>query len=186
MDWGRTPPLATTLRRRYHWRMVRTLGAVLMLVTLTTTARGEEPGASSSVAPVTAAGPPVVSVDTAQASCGAQGQSQAADADAEERAFSAELESFARRRVFTERLMAKREAEAFEQAALRQARAANLKRELTEREAAIVEREFDEAVALYLKKRELTRALSVAASRVAKPTPADSPSSPATTPTPSP
>jgi hypothetical protein len=164
--------------------MVRTLGVVLMLVTLTTTARGEEPVPPSSVAPVSAAGPPAAGVDTAQASCGAQAQSQAADA--EERAFSAELESFARRRVFTERLMAKREAEAFEQAALRQARAANLKRELTEREAAIVEREFDEAVALYLKKRELTRALSLAASRVAKPTPADSPSSPTPTPPPSP
>lgn len=164
--------------------MVRTLGAVLMLVTLTTTARGEESAPSSSLAPATAAGPPAASLDTAQASCGAQAQA----ADAEERAFSAELESFARRRVFTERLMAKREAEAFEQAALRQARAANLKRELTEREAAIVEREFDEAVALYLKKRELTRALSVAAARAAKPTPADSasdprtPSSPTTTP----
>jgi hypothetical protein len=168
--------------------MVRTLGAVLMLLTVTTTARGEEPGASSSVAPVTAAGPPAASVDTAQASCGAQAQA----ADAEERAFSAELESFARRRVFTEQLMAKREAEAFEQAALRQTRAANLKRELTEREAAIVQREFDEAVALYLKKRELTRALSVAASRAAKPTPAApanaprTPSSPTPPPAPSP
>ena len=126
--------------------MVRALGAILMLVTVTTTARGEEPR------------PP---------SCGEQAQAQApvADAAAEERAFSAELESFARRRVFTERLMAKREAEAFEQAALREARAAKLKRELTEREAAMAKREFDEAVALYLKKRELTRALSAAASR---------------------
>jgi hypothetical protein len=157
--------------------MVRALGAVLMLVTLTTTARGEEPRPSGSAAPVTAAGPPAASVDATQASCGAQ--APAADAAAEEQAFSAELESFARRRVFTERLMAKREAEAFEQAALRQTRAANLKRELTEREAAMVQREVDEAVALYLKKRELTRALSVAASH-AKPTPADSVSVPRT------
>jgi hypothetical protein len=134
--------------------MVRALGAVLMLVTLTTSARAEEPPVSS---------------------CGAP----AADVAAEEQAFSADLESFARRRMFTERLMAKREAEAFEQAALRQARAAELKRQLTEREAAKAEREFEEAVALYLKKRELTRALSAAASR-AKQAPADSASAPST------
>lgn len=73
--------------------------------------------------------------------------------------------------------MAKREAEAFERAALREARAAKLKRELTEREAAMAEREFDEAVALYLKKRELTLALSAAASH-ATPTPAHSAGAP--------
>jgi hypothetical protein len=153
--------------------MVRALGAILMMVTLTSTARGEEPRASSSAGPAAAPDRGTASVDTGKANCGAPA------ADAEERAFSAELESFARRRVFTERLMAKREAEAFEQAALRDARAAKLKRELTEREAAMAKQEFDQAVALYLKKRELTLALAAAASR-AKPTPADSASAPKT------
>lgn len=148
----------------------------MMVVTLTGMARGEEPAAASSAAPTTAAGPPAASVDTAKASCGAQVPDFDADVDAEERAFLAELESFARRRAFTEQLTAKREAEAFEKAALRQARAANLKRELTEREAAMVQREFDEAVALYLRKRALTLALSVAASRAK--TPSDSPPAP--------
>jgi hypothetical protein len=151
--------------------MVRALGAVLMMLTLTSTARGEEPRASSSAGPATTPDRGTASVDTGKANCAAPA------ADAEERAFWAELESFARRRIFTERLMAKREAEAFEQAALRDARAAKLKRELTEREAALAKREFDEAVALYLKKRELTLALSAAASR-AKPAPAADPKTP--------
>lgn len=159
--------------------MVRALGAVMMLMTLTATARGEEPRPSSSAAPGAATGLPGASVDTAKASC----EAEAADAVDEERAFSAELESVARRRAFTERLMAQREAEAFEQAALRQARAADLKRKLTEREAAMVGREFDEAVALYMKKRELTLALTIAASR-AKATPADSADAPTTPPSP--
>jgi acetyl-CoA carboxylase carboxyltransferase component len=71
--------------------------------------------------------------------------------------------------------MTKREDEAFERAALRQERAAKLKRELTDREAAMSEREFDDAIALYLKKRELTRALSIAASRAKAATPASTP-----------
>ena len=161
--------------------MVRVLGAVLTLVTVTSTAWGEAPRPSSSVSAATVAGPPTASVDTAQTSCATE--TPAADTAAEERAFSAELESYARRRVFTERLMAKREAEAFERAALRQTRAANLKRELTARETAIAQREFDEAVALYLKKRELTLALSAAASR-AKTAPVAPASAPTTSPSP--
>jgi hypothetical protein len=143
--------------------MVRALGAMLMLVTFTTAAHAEEP--------------PAASVEAGKSSCGAQ--AQVVDAAAEERAFSAELERFAQRRVFTERLMAKREAEAFERAAQREARAAALKRELTEREMAIAQRQFDEAVALYLKKRELTRSLTAAASRAkaaVPPAPAVAPS----------
>jgi adenine-specific DNA methylase len=98
----------------------------------------------------------------------------------EERAFSAELERFERLRAFTEQLIAKREAEAFEQATLRQARIAKLKRELTEREAAMSEREFDDALTLYLKKRELTRELAVRAKASAT----GSTSMPRTTPSP--
>ena len=98
----------------------------------------------------------------------------------EERAFSGELERFARLRAFTEQLIAKREAEAFEQATRRQARIAELTRELTEREAAMSEREFDEAVTLYLKKRELTRELAArtkAAAAGSASTPGATPSS---------
>jgi hypothetical protein len=138
--------------------MVRALGVALMLVTVTNTARGDEspcplsgalPATAEPVAPPSSAPPPT----------------------ADERAFSAELERFARLRAFTEQLVAKREADEFERATLRQARIAKLKREQTEREAAISERELDAAVALYLKKRELTRALAAAAAR-AKPVPA--------------
>lgn len=92
---------------------------------------------------------------------------------AEQRAFAADVERFTRLRSFTEQLMAKREADAFEQATLRQARIAKLQRELAEREAALSERQFTEAVALYLRKRELTRELAAAAERAkAAPLPA--------------
>jgi hypothetical protein len=135
--------------------MVRALGAVLLLVTVTTTARGEEstsPNAPPAPATLECAPP-----------------AHDPDALAEERAFSVELERFARLRAFTERLVAEREADAFERATLRQTRLAKLKRQLTEREAAMSEREFDDAVALHLKKRELTRALTSAAARAKLP-----------------
>lgn len=150
--------LVAACRKPYTESMVRALGAALLLVTVTNTARGDEPPRPLSAAP------PV----TAEPVCA---PTSATLPTAEERAFSAELERFARLRTFTEQLLAKREAEAFEQATLRQARIAKLKRELTEREAAMSEREFDAAVALYLKKRELTRELAAAAAR-AKPAPA--------------
>jgi hypothetical protein len=139
--------------------MVRALGVALLLVTVTNTARGDEP----SRPPLGA--PPV----TTEPACA---PANAALPTAEERAFSAELERFDRLRTFTEQLIAKREAEEFERATLRQSRIAKLKRELTEREVAMSEREFDAAVALYLKKRELTRELAAAAAR-AKPASAD-------------
>jgi hypothetical protein len=60
-------------------------------------------------------------------------------------------------------LVAQRTAQLFEQAIARQARAAQLQRELAERERARAEREFADAVALYLKKRELTRQRAAAA-----------------------
>lgn len=126
---------------------------MLVLVTATSTARGEEPAR-----PLTAG---VKSPAEATPPSPASATSPTAD----ERAFAAELERFARLRAFTEQLVAKREAQAFEQAALRQTRIAKLQRELTEREAAMSEREFDEAIALYLKKRELTRELAAAAAR---------------------
>jgi hypothetical protein len=135
--------------------MVRALGVALLLVTVTNTARGDEPSR-----PLLAASPA-----TTEPACT---PTSAALPTPEERAFSAELERFARLRAFTEQLIAKREAEEFERATLRQARIAKLKRELTEREVAMSEREFDAAVALYLKKRELTRELAAAAAH-AKP-----------------
>lgn len=128
---------------------------MLVLVTTTSTARGEEP-----------ARPPTAGVKS-PAEATPPSPASAASPTADERAFAAELERFARLRAFTEQLVAKREAQAFEQATLRQTRIAKLQRELTEREAAMSEREFDEAVALYLKKRELTRELAAARAKTA-------------------
>jgi hypothetical protein len=146
--------------------MVRALGAAFMLMMVTTTARGDD-----------SPRPPSASPALAQAASAPPARAPASD---EERAFSAELERFARRRAFTEQLIAKREAEAFEQATLRQARIAKLTRELTEREAAMSEREFEDAVTLYLKKRELTRELAARTKAAA----AGSASSPRATPSP--
>jgi hypothetical protein len=153
--------------------MVRALGATLVLMTLATTALAEDAQSSSSTATGAASDPVAASVSAPQTSCG--GQVPVAVA-AEEQAFSAELEAFSKRRVFTERLMAQREAEAFERAARREARATTLKRELTQREAALAEREFEQAVTLYLEKRKLTLALSAAAAR-AKAAPSPTPPS---------
>jgi hypothetical protein len=128
--------------------MVRAMGAALLLLAVTGVAQAEE------------SGPLAVPTDGA----------------AEERAFAADVERFTRLRSFTEQLMAKREAEAFEQATLRQARIARLQRELAERETALSERQFTEAVALYLRKRELTRALAASAGRAkTAPLPGSSP-----------
>jgi len=149
--------------------MVRALGAALVLVTVASTARGQEPLRTPVAPPATSDCAPT----------------RAADAATEERAFSAELERFARLRAFTEQLVAKREADAFEQAALRQMRAAQLKRELTEREAALSERELDDAVALYLRKRELTNGLAAARAKAAAAGSVSAPSTPRS-PTPSP
>jgi crotonobetainyl-CoA:carnitine CoA-transferase CaiB-like acyl-CoA transferase len=153
-------------KKPYTVDMVRALGAALVLMMVTTTARGDD-----LPRPPSAAGPAAQPVNVTPAS---------ASASDEERAFSAELERFAQRRAFTEQLIAKREAEAFEQATLRQARIAKLTRELTEREAAMSEREFEEAVMLYLKKRELTRELAArtkAAATGSASTPGATPSS---------
>lgn len=131
--------------------MVRSLGAIAMAwgLLITTSAHGEQPGRKGLVEPSVAseascAGSTVASLGTSEA-------------DAEERAFAAELETFARRKAFTERLVAQRNAELFEQAIARQARAAKLRRELAERERVRSERELEDAVALYLRKRELVR-----------------------------
>lgn len=126
--------------------MARALGLVLMLVSVTSVARAQEPSSPAGAAA------PVEQVSSP-------------DSGTEERAFTAELERFASRRAFTLRLMAKREAEAFEQALDRQERVAKLQRELTQREEALSEREFDAAVQLYLRKRELTRVLSTRGTR---------------------
>lgn len=135
--------------------MIRALGAVLIMMTVAGAARGQEPARPHAVGAATPG-------DTGAA------LANAAAASAEERAFAAELERFARLRAFTQQLVAKREAEAFEQATLRQARIAQLQRELSEREAAMSEKEFDEAVALYLRKRELTRELAAARAKAQK------------------
>jgi len=148
--------------------MVRSLGAIACALLITTRAHGEPPRVVASEeapgAPSCAATPP---------------PAQAVDAEAEERAFTAELETFTRHKAFTERLIAERNAELFEQAIARQARVAKLQRELAEREKEQAEREFDNALALYLKKRELTRERSAAGShdRFNSPSAAPSPAS---------
>lgn len=130
------------------------MGVVAFGLLVTTAAYGEQP---SSAAPAQRASNP-------ESSYRAPASASAPDPDAEERAFSVELESFARRKAFTDGLVAQRDAELFEQAIDRQVRAAKLQRELTERERARAEREFEDSVALYLKKRELTRARAAGAS----------------------
>jgi len=146
--------------------MVRSLGAIGCALLITTTAYGEPPDfAASEEGP----GAP---------SCAANHATQALDAEAEEHAFAAELETFIRRKAFTERLIAQRNTELFEQAIARQARIAKLQRELAEREKERAEREFENALVLYLKKRELTRERSAAASRTPLDSPSDAPPPP--------
>jgi hypothetical protein len=70
------------------------------------------------------------------------------------------MDLFARRREFTERLVAAREARAFEEAEARYVRFAALTRKLAEDAAAEAERQFDAAVSLFVKKRELTQSLT--------------------------
>ncbi|MDF3068794.1 MAG: hypothetical protein K0R38_4395 [Polyangiaceae bacterium] len=128
--------------------MLRYLGIMAFGVLVTTAAHGEQPDP----------GAPREGAVVGEASCpGSPRAAVSTEVDAEERAFVAELETFARRRAFTERLVAQRNAELFERAIARQARAAKLQRELAERESARSQRELEDAVALYLKKRELAR-----------------------------
>ena len=91
-------------------RMGRSLGVIAVALLFTTAAYGEEPSSVHPAAPV-----------SRDATCA---PASVSDTDAEDRAFSAALDSFARRRAFTERLIAERNAELFEQAIARQARAA--------------------------------------------------------------
>jgi hypothetical protein len=149
--------------------MVRSLGVIALGLLVTTTAHGEQPGSAASAQRASEGEPSCTAPASAPAA--------ASEPDIEERAFSAELESFARRRAFTDGLVAQRNAELFEQAIARQARAAKLQRELAERERARSEREFEDAFALYLKKRELTRQLAAVASRDGMSTPSAAPAS---------
>lgn len=161
--------LVTPAEIAYYGGMVRSLGAIALGLLVTTAARAEAPSGT----------PPSDEVPS-EPSCRASPPGQAADADAEERAFAAELETFARRRAFTERLIDQRNAELFREAIERQVRFARLQRELAEREKTRAEREFEDAVALYLKKREFTRERSAAASRARAEAPPPAPvSSPA-------
>jgi hypothetical protein len=135
--------------------MVRSLGAIALGLLVTTAAHGEQPGRAAAAEKAPGSEPACTAPAGAPAA--------ASEPNAEERAFSAELESFARRKAFTDGLVAQRTAELFEQTIARQARVAKLQRELAERERARSEREFEDAVALYLKKRELTRQRTAAA-----------------------
>ncbi len=108
----------------------------------------------------------------------------ARDPLADERAFSREIQRFARLWAFTKRLVSAREARAFEEAEERYQKLSALTRELADKEAQASEREFEGAVTLYLRKRELTRELTLAQARGAAAAPAASeiaPSRPAPT-----
>lgn len=147
--------------------MGRSLAAMALGLLVTTAAHGEEPGGASSAEQVSRHEP--------SCAASASAPTTTSDADAEERAFASELQTFARRKAFTERLVAQRNAELFEQAITRQARAAKLQRELAERERARSERELEDAVALYLRKRELARERAAAAARERATSPSSAP-----------
>lgn len=80
---------------------------------------------------------------------------------ADERAFEADAARYERLLEFTQKLVREREQRAFEEATERYDRLAKLTQRLTAAAAADAEREFDAEVALYVRKRELTRELSV-------------------------
>jgi hypothetical protein len=163
----------------YAWGMARSLGVIAFCLLATTAAYAEPPvsAARSSCEPAVE---PSCTAAPGGASVEATEPEVASDPGSEERAFSAELESFARRRAFTERLIAERNAELFERAIARQVRAAKLQRELAERELRLSERAFEDALALHLKKRELTRARATSPSTApaAPAAPASSPVAP--------
>lgn len=121
-------------------------------------------------APVRAEGPLAApSVPCAQASAA---PSPSSDLSAEERVFDREMELFARRWEFTRRLVEEREARAFEAEQMRYARYAELTRKLAEDAERALEREFEQAVTLYLEKRALTQRLADEQASASKPPPA--------------
>ena len=99
-------------------------------------------------------------------------QGSAPDLTAEERVFDREMELFARRWEFTRRLVEEREARAFEEEQIRYARYAELTRKLAEDAELTLEREFDQAVSLYVEKRALTQRLAGDQASASKPPPA--------------
>jgi len=135
------------------------LGLVVTAIVLggAAPARAEEPAtAPVPVAPLVTA-PAVTPAPAVTDPC-----SPVIDVAAEQRAFEREMQLFARRWEVTQRLVAEREARAFADAQARYAKLADLTRKLAEEAAAEAERQFDAAVALFVKKRELTLALSAA------------------------
>jgi hypothetical protein len=132
-------------------------------------ARAEEPAPPPAATPASVATPPPAPVTTATAPAVTVPLVPAPapcppviDVAAEQRAFNREMELFRRRWEVTQRLVAEREARAFEEAEARYAKLAALTKKLAEDAAAEAERQFDAAVTLFVKKRELTRTLSVA------------------------
>lgn len=109
----------------------------------------------------------------------------AVDLAAEPRAFELEMALFARRWEFTQRLVAQRETRAFEEAEARYARFAELTRKLAADAAAQAERQFDAAVTLFVKKRELTTTLAASPKPSSVTAPA-TPAGPAAAPAPAP
>jgi hypothetical protein len=131
------------------------------LVALAGRARADEP------APTEPACPPALTPTAPPAAIPAAKVIAASDLVAEERAFERDYERFIRRRELTERLVREREARAFDEAQVRFLRFSELTRKLADESARTLEREFDDAVALYVVKRNLT--LELAEARTATP-----------------
>jgi hypothetical protein len=135
-------------------------------------ARAEEPGAATPPAqaapatPATPVAPSAPSAPSAPTPAVSPPCPPSVDLAEEQRAFNREMELFVRRWEVTQRLVAEREARAFAEAEARYVKLAALTKKLAEDAAAEAERQFDAAVTLFMKKRELTQAL------VAPPAPA--------------
>jgi hypothetical protein len=161
------------------WKVGSRLAVTAMVLGGAPHAGAEEPATGQVVAPETAPVVPVgsspagqvVAPETAPVVPVASSPAPSTVADpcppvidvaAEQRAFEREARLFARRWEFTRRLVAEREARAFADAQARYAKLAELTKKLADEAAAEAEREFEAAVVLFMKKRELTLRLSTA------------------------
>jgi type IV secretory pathway VirB10-like protein len=158
------------------WKVGLGLAVTAMVLGGAARADAEEPATEPVVAPVTPPAPtPVAAPVTPPAPTPAAAPvtppaptpvadpcPPVIDVAAEQRAFEREMQLFTRRWEVTQRLVAEREARAFADAQARYAKFAHFTKKLADEAAAEAERQFDAAVALFMKKRELTRTLSTA------------------------
>jgi hypothetical protein len=156
------------------WKVGLGLAVTAMVLGGAARARAEEPAP----APVAAPTAQPVTTPATPATAATEPCPPVVDVAAEQRAFNREMGLFVRRWEVTQRLVAEREARAFADAQARYAKLADLTRKLAEEAAAEAERQFDAAVSLFMKKRELTLTLS-AAPKAATPGVAPAPITPA-------